>query len=165
MNSDEECSRAAANTTLIIIQTSLLLRGQIRFFKDTCQLESELHLLPAHVPLLQFYAIGLGKNEADEAKCENANWGVSQSNALWEEVFVSHTHILLQRLRPAQLWGAQRPKITNEPPSCTLSLRGPTLGQQSSCGSAVTRNTRKANRFADGRESQQAIEGDTCNYT
>lgn len=73
MNSDEECSRAAANTTLIIIQTSLLLRGQIRFFKDTCQLESELHLLPAHVPLLQFYAIGLGKNEADEAKCENAN--------------------------------------------------------------------------------------------
>lgn len=45
------------------------------------------------------------KSRQRMATCENADWGVSQANARWEEVLVSRAHIPLQRLRPTWLSG------------------------------------------------------------
>lgn len=71
---------------------------------------------------------------------------------------MSHTHILLQRLRSAGLCGAHRPKITAEPSSCTLSLRG-YIQKAARVGTAVLMWKCSDSGSVDERESQQATEG------
>lgn len=120
----------------------------------------------------QYYVIGICTPKNAKLSRGGRTWKCklrcfSEHYVLWEEVFVSHTHILLQRLWSARLWGEQRPKITAEPSSCVLSLRRcvqkvARVGT-TACGSAMTRNNRKAGRSVDARESWQAIDGNTCN--